>query len=72
MTINPAFSLGGLCHFQFFFSELLPYMKNPKMQIKQCNKVRHTLAFNNIKKSNKDDAMENTCNVKIIPGNISF
>ena len=44
----------------------------PKMQIKQCNKVRHTLAFNNIKKSNKDDTMENSCNVKIIPGNISF
>ena len=42
------------------------------MQIKQCNKVRHTLAFNNIKKSNKDDTMENSCNVKIIPGNISF
>ena len=48
------------------------YQSPPKMQIKQCNTMRHTLAFNNIKKSNKDDAMENSFNVKIIPGNISF
>ena len=34
--------------------------------------MRHTLAFNNIKKSNKDEAMENSFNVKIIPRNISF
>ena len=27
---------------------------------------------NNIKKSNKDEAMENSFNVKIIPRNISF
>ena len=42
----------------------------PKMQIKQCKTVRHTLAFNNIKKSNKDDTIENSFNVKVIPGNI--
>ena len=44
----------------------------PKIQINQCKTVRHTLPFNNIKKSNKDNAMENSFNVKIILGNISF
>ena len=44
----------------------------PKMQIKQCKIVRHTLAFNSIKKSNKDEAMENSFNVKIIRRKISF
>ena len=44
----------------------------PKMQIKQCKTLRHNLTFNNIKKSNKDDTIENSFNVKVIPGNIFF
>ena len=86
MTINPAFSLGVFVTSHSFSLNYCPIMKNsinlekengncqspPKMQIKQCNTVRHTLAFNNTKNSNKDDAIENSCNVKIIHGNISF